>query len=82
MTAQMNDGTYLTSANWEHVRSGVTYCIEGLSTRESDGMTLVHYRAAMGTDTPVWTREAFEFFDGRFVRLFPGYQRREARGDE
>jgi hypothetical protein len=75
----MNDGTYLTSANWEHVSSGNTYCIVGFSTRETDGMTLVHYRSAMNNENPIWTRTASEFFDGRFVRLFPGYQRREVK---
>jgi len=75
----MNDGTYLTSANWEHIGSGETYCIMGLSTRESDAMTLVHYRKAMDSTAPIWTRTASEFFDGRFVRLFPGYQRREVK---
>lgn len=74
----MNDSTYLTSANWEHVKSGVAYCIMGISTREDDGMTLIHYRKAMDSTAPIWTRTAAEFFDGRFVRLFPGFWR-EAR---
>jgi hypothetical protein len=71
----MNDGTYLTNANWKHMKSSKVYHIAGFSTRESDGVTLVHYRDSndSGAIVPFWTRPASEFFDGRFVRLFPGY---------
>lgn len=68
----LNDGNYLSHANWHHLKSGVSYHIFGFSTRESDGVTLVHYRKAMDSTAPIWTRTAAEFFDGRFVRLFPG----------
>ena len=70
----MNDGTYLTSANWKHIKSGKSYHIQCLSTRETDHMTLVHYRECTAFAAPMWTRTASEFFDGRFVRLFPGFE--------
>lgn len=71
---------YITGANWRHKGSGKVYCIVGFSTREEDMALLVSYREAAGVDRdiqPIWTRDASEFFDGRFVRMFPGYQDRE-----
>lgn len=79
MTGHLNDGTYLTDANWMHMKSCGVYCIAGFSTREVDGVTLVHYRNAQDVSAPIWTRPAPEFFDGRFQRMFPGFIRPEAK---
>lgn len=79
----MGDDTYLTGANWRHRRSGETYCIEGFVTREDDLETMVVYRKSMmhGSTDPIWIRPAREFFDGRYVRMFPGLNIEEPRHD-
>lgn len=66
---------YLTMANWKHVKTGVVYKIVMFANREEDLAPLVVYRRAVGQDPiePVWVRPAAAFFDGRFIRLFPGY---------
>ena len=68
----MTDDKYLTSANWEHTKTGKAYHIVAISTRKVDQMTLISYQDCYSTNPPIWTRPAYEFFDGRFVRLFPG----------
>lgn len=72
------DDTYLIDATWRHRKTGEEYTILGFSTNEEDGMTMVHYRKYDHTSTtPIWTRSMAAFFDGRFVRLFPGYKGEE-----
>lgn len=54
---------------WKHLKSGGQYHISSFSVRESDLVPLVNYTPA-GEDTDgrtLFTREAEEFFDGRFV---------------
>lgn len=78
----MTSDQYLTGANWTHRKSGKTYRIEGFATREDDLETMVIYRLwTAGSTEPLWVRPAREFFDGRFVRLFPGLDINEVRHD-
>lgn len=70
----MNNGLYISNANWKHVKTGESYHIFGFSTNEKDHTLLVHYRSWHDPHAPIWTRPASEFFDGRFVRLFSGYK--------
>lgn len=69
---------YLTIPNWQHVATGTIYRIVGFATREADQALLVLYRRNVSPDPiePLWVRPASEFFDGRFIRLFPGYAQR------
>jgi hypothetical protein len=72
----MNNDHYLLHANWQHRSTKRVYGIVGFSTREDDQAILVTYRLSNDSSSPLWTRPADEFFDGRFIRLFPGFEDR------
>jgi len=69
---------YLTLHPWRHLKTGKMYQIVMISTRESDHMVLVSYRDVSSASAPIWTRPAIEFYDGRFVRIFPGFMFKDA----
>jgi hypothetical protein len=73
----MNNDHYLLHANWQHRNTKQIYGIVGFSTCEDDQVILVTYRLSNDGGAPLWTRPAAEFFDGRFIRLFTGFEDRD-----
>lgn len=68
----MNDDFYLTQANWRHRVTREVVSIAGFSTRREDHVLLVTYKRSDMMFPLLVTVTATDFFDGSFVRLYPG----------